>query len=206
MTTLPQSINELCSDYSHNFSKKQLDMWSGAVNFIIIQGEVLLIKRCEDVPTHKGQIAFMGGHKNFNEDPISCALREFSEESSVNCLHLTPLGLLPPAKTSKGSLIIPVLSTVNLLKEEFLTDLSSNGEWSEVFTVPLDFFKNRQNWLMGKWHDYQGEMGNILFCPLDKKKMFSVKELESLDYMLWGVTAKIIWNFVGRDFESLPNK
>ena len=44
--------------------------WQGVVLLILFQHRILLIKRSEEVPSHKGQLAFMGGHKIESEtDP-----------------------------------------------------------------------------------------------------------------------------------------
>ena len=55
--------------------------WKGAVLFLCNEDHVFLIKRAEAMPTHGGQIAFVGGHKKPDEtDAWVVAQREFEEE------------------------------------------------------------------------------------------------------------------------------
>src|SRR5690606_6898607 len=84
--------------------------WKGAVLFLCNEDHVFLIKRAEDMPTHGGQIAFVGGHKTANEtDPWQVAQREFEEETnhSRNCIEY--LGCLPIVLTAKMQPIVPVM-------------------------------------------------------------------------------------------------
>lgn len=196
MITLPQSIIELHRENSHLNNSDSVLNWSGAVNLIILEKEIVFIKRSEDVPTHKGQIGFMGGHKMEKEDPIECALREFNEESSLNSNQLKPLGLLGPVQTSIGSTIIPVLSHLNVNKLEFFNKIQSNGEWDEVFSIKIENFFKLDRWVNGIWKNHQGDKGNILFYPIEKSEIFTINELKNEDYLLWGVTAQIVWNFL----------
>lgn len=191
MKTLPQSINELSS-------QKSINKWSGAVNLVLIEGEILFIKRSELMPSHKGQIAFMGGYKNENESPIECALREFSEESTLSTDILNPLGLLRPVQTSHGSLIIPVLSKANISKHQLLSEAKSNGEWDELFTVSKTYFEKKSRWVSAKWLNFDGKSGDIFFCPLEKESIYTKNELKSIEYLLWGVTAQMMWDFIHR--------
>jgi 8-oxo-dGTP pyrophosphatase MutT (NUDIX family) len=47
--------------------------WKGAVLFLFNEEFVFLIKRAEGMPTHGGQIAFVGGHKKSHEWEIGRA-------------------------------------------------------------------------------------------------------------------------------------
>ena len=35
--------------------------WSGAVNMVFVEDSILLIKRTDDMPSHKGQVGFLEG-------------------------------------------------------------------------------------------------------------------------------------------------
>jgi 8-oxo-dGTP pyrophosphatase MutT (NUDIX family) len=59
----------------------QADEWKGAVLFLCNEEHVFFIKRSEGMPTHGGQIAFIGGHKKNSEfDPWHVIQREFEED------------------------------------------------------------------------------------------------------------------------------
>jgi mannose-6-phosphate isomerase class I len=55
---LPKNILELSSTtYQENLVKN----WTGAVCMVCVENTIIYIKRSETMPTHKGQIAFIGG-------------------------------------------------------------------------------------------------------------------------------------------------
>jgi 8-oxo-dGTP pyrophosphatase MutT (NUDIX family) len=57
----------------------------------------LLIKRCDDLRYHPGQISFPGGRREKDEDPLACALRETREEIGIEPEALDIAGPLEPA-------------------------------------------------------------------------------------------------------------
>ena len=57
----------------------------------------LLIKRCDDLRHHPGQISFPGGRLEKDEAPLACALRETFEEIGIEPEALNIAGGLEPA-------------------------------------------------------------------------------------------------------------
>ena len=79
------------------------------------------------MPTHGGQIAFVGGHKKPEEtDPWIVAQREFEEETQHSKNILTFLGYLPLVLTTRLQPIIPVVAEMEMTTEEFLRDVKSS--------------------------------------------------------------------------------
>lgn len=198
MKTLPQTINELSrnlDELSARSNMANLNNWSGAVNLLLLDEHVVFIKRSENMPSHKGEIAFMGGYRKVedNHDPFVSAAREFREESALDSKIVDYLGLLSPVTTSRNKMIIPALGRISLNREEFLDQVKSNGEWTELITVPISYLMLRSNWVQGSWNSYH-QRGAILFCPIPRNSYFSYQSKDDVDHMLWGATARIVWD------------
>ena len=62
--------------------------------------EILFIKRSENMPTHKGHIAFPGGKKEKNDTSIiHTAVREATEELLISDNLITPFGYIDSVDT-----------------------------------------------------------------------------------------------------------
>ncbi len=84
------------------------------------------------MPTHSGQIAFVGGHKKSDEnDPWTVAEREFEEETGLSRDIIEFQGYLPIVLTARLQPIVPVISKLLISTEEFIRDVESNGEWDD---------------------------------------------------------------------------
>lgn len=180
--SLPQNIEQLQLPHDHP--------WTGAVNFLIVEDKVVFIKRSEMMPTHKGQIAFFGGHKHEDDfTPINTAFREFEEESGVSADSLIFLGLLHPIRTSFKHSIIPVLSRLELTVLEFTSRVKTNGEWTDMYLIGIDELTKLERWCFGNYHSADGHITPIVFFPFQD----DVTEHSNL---LWGATGKIVFNAV----------
>jgi 8-oxo-dGTP pyrophosphatase MutT (NUDIX family) len=169
--------------------------WSGAVCFIFVQDSILLIQRSQSMPTHSGQVAFVGGHKLDNEsNPIETVKREFSEETGLSADILNDLNILAPVKTSNSKSIYPVVGFVSQQKEVFLAALESNGEWDNAYLVPCSYIFNEKHWSRGLMVKETNQK-NIYFCPIPSQRALIKEEMQSESIVLWGATAKILWNF-----------
>ena len=98
-------------------------------------GEIwtVLTKRSEEMPTHKGQVAFPGGAHECGEDAWQTALRETEEEIGVDAEKVLRLGQLDEASTPSGFQILPCVGAVPYPLET----KANPTEISEVFSVPL---------------------------------------------------------------------
>ncbi len=94
---------------------------------------VLLTRRAEDLPYHRGQIAFPGGSLEAGEDPWAAALRESHEEIGLDPGKVLPLGMLDEVATPTGFHMHPVVGAV-----PYPVDTRPHaGEVAEVFALPL---------------------------------------------------------------------
>ena len=190
-----------------NLSQKPEECkWSGAVNFLFVRDHILLIKRSEQMPTHAGQIAFAGGHKNDSEmDPIETALRELTEETAIDSSTVNTIGILDPVKTSTQSVIIPVVSHIDVDPCELITKLVSNGEWDEALLVPIEYFEDEARWSYALSVNATGEY-KINFCAIQKGYFLSTSSDPDTEmHLLWGATAQMMWNFFKVRLENAKN-
>ncbi len=100
----------------------------------------LLTKRSEELPHHKGQIAFPGGSLELGEDPWDGALRETHEEVGIDPGKVLRLGELDEMETPSGFRIVPCVGAV-----AYPVETETNpGEIEEILPVPLTAFTNPQ--------------------------------------------------------------
>jgi 8-oxo-dGTP pyrophosphatase MutT (NUDIX family) len=186
-----KNLDELSSSSSIDYS---ISNWSGAVLMLIVEDRLVFIKRSETMPSHKGQIGFMGGHKKLSEtNPLSTALREFVEESSISESYLTPLGMMTPVKTSSQNIIIPVLALYNESMQHFKENAKSNGEWDDFVLTPLEYLSNIENWQVADVISARNY--SIHFSSLNHLDSYSHFSNCSFSYVLWGASAKMVCNF-----------
>lgn len=187
---LPKSIQELSNISEQN--KLALN-WSGAVVMLMVEDHFVFIRRSLTMPTHKGQIGFIGGHKKDDEiDPVLTAKREFLEESSLNPSKLVIHGLLDPVITAKKRVIIPVLCEIDMQKDEFLGKVTSNGEWENIVLCPVEYLKQPKRWSYGNYNAMKSYP--VYFASLSHQVCHYLYTSER-PYLLWGASAKMVLSF-----------
>ncbi len=146
------------------------------------------------MPTHSGQIAFVGGHRGENEeDPWIVAQREFNEETGLSQEMVHFLGYLPPVMTARLQPIVPVLAELLIPTENFLSQVSSNGEWDNCLAYPWSELQKEENWDFG-WRN--GHVRSpVLFHGLRPGLYRSIIDNQQT-YLLWGATAAMVWDFL----------
>jgi 8-oxo-dGTP pyrophosphatase MutT (NUDIX family) len=174
--------------------------WKGAVLFLCNKESVFLIKRSEKMPTHGGQIAFVGGHKKVGEkDPWIVAQREFEEETNHSASILNFLGFLPVTMTARMQPIVPVVAELNLTTMDFLKDVKSNGEWDDIIAYPWAELTQEEKWEFA-WRNGFGRSA-VMFHPISPGTYIAA-EPPIKPYLLWGATAGMIWDFLHLYFED----
>jgi len=74
---------------------------------------IVLTKRGDNMPTHKGQIAFPGGRVHAGDaDLVATALRESHEEIGVVPEHVRVLGRLDEFTAGYGIVVTPVVGVI----------------------------------------------------------------------------------------------
>jgi 8-oxo-dGTP pyrophosphatase MutT (NUDIX family) len=167
--------------------------WKGAVLFLCNEDHVFLIKRSESMPTHSGQIAFVGGHKKDIETPWDVAQREFEEEThhARGCLEL--LGFLPLVMTARNQPIVPVVARLSIPTAQFLAEVKSNGEWDDILAYPWSELIQEERWEFAWRHGYT--QSPVMFHAI-REGTYLPLETNVKPHLLWGATAHMIWNLL----------
>lgn len=150
------------------------------------------------MPSHAGQVAFFGGHRQDGEEnPWIVAQREFEEETSLSRSVVEFLGYLPVVIIGKYQSIVPVVGELKISTEEFLSSAKSNGEWDEVFVYSWKELSIEENWEFA-WK-YTPNRSPIFFHTIRAANYLSQRSNED-SHILWGATASMIWSLLQRYF------
>ena len=174
--------------------------WKGAVLFLACETHVFIIKRSELMPSHAGQIAFFGGNRRSDEKtPTETACREFVEESGLSLNDIKVHGVLTTVWTARGQIVVPVLAEWKKDADSFFKEVKSNGEWDQCFAVPWSILTDENRW------DYAQRIVTqntpVLFFPF-KSVEVSGSHPSLHSHLLWGATARMIWDFLRLYFNT----
>ncbi len=146
------------------------------------------------MPTHRGQVAFVGGHKQSGEnDPWGVVTREFIEETQHSSSIIEFMGYLPVVMTARFQPIVPVVAKLKISGDEFLSSSQSNGEWSEIFSYPWHRLTQEHLWEFAWRNGYT--RSPVMFHAIGAGTFASPKG-EAQAMLLWGATASMIWQFL----------
>ncbi|MGB7972320.1 MAG: CoA pyrophosphatase [Candidatus Deferrimicrobiaceae bacterium] len=136
---------------------------------------VVLARRSERVPHHKGQICFPGGSRDPGDaDLFATALREAGEELGIRRENVELIGAMEPVPTVTGFFIQPYV--VQILGEtRFSLD---DFEMEEVFEVPLSVFAEYDRYRYAET-TFLGEEYRVYFFDYGP-------------HTIWGATARIL--------------
>lgn len=136
---------------------------------------VVLARRTERVPHHKGQVCFPGGSQDPGDaDLFATALREAGEELGIREEGIELLGAMEPVPTVTGFFIQPYVVRIAGETRFSLDDF----EMAEVFEVPLSVF--------AEYDRYRCAEAAFL------GKEYQVYFLDYGPHTIWGATAKIL--------------
>ena len=134
---------------------------------IIDYKEILFIKRSENLPTHKGHIAFPGGKKeNSDKNIVETALREAEEELFIEQSSIKPLGSLNHVDTVEYAFkVFPIICETSDKPDRF-----NENEVQDIYFLKIEDLENSDNWI------YRGNYENDWIFNFQ-------------DQILWGATA-----------------
>ena len=141
----------------------------------------VLTRRTEDLPHHRGQIAFPGGGYEIGENAWEAALRESQEEIGLDPKRVLKLGELDEAETPSGFRIIPCVGAVPHSLETTINE----AEIAEVFSVPLLAFADVR----------MAEEREVTING--KQRTLRVYHVAG-GRQVWGLTARLIQNLMER--------
>jgi 8-oxo-dGTP pyrophosphatase MutT (NUDIX family) len=141
--------------------------------------QILLIKRTEEVTTHRGQIAFPGGTWHPEDaTPTATALREANEEMGLQIEDVDVLGELDDTATATSNfLITPVVGAIPF---PYPFQIAA-GEIAAVLSLPLH--------TLGEPHAFHEETW--------EREDGAVRVLVRREgpHVIWGATARILHHF-----------
>ena len=140
----------------------------------------VLTKRSDDLPSHRGQIAFPGGGRELKEDPWGAALREAHEEVGLDPKAVLKLGELDEQESPAGFRVIPCVGAI----PQGVKLTPNAGEIAEVFSLPLTAFANPR---MVEEREVllNGAPRNLLIYHIGNRQ-------------IWGLTARVLQNLLVR--------
>ncbi len=178
---------------------KDPSIWHGSVAMVFLEDSLIFIKRSQTMPSHRGQIAFIGGHKLAHEiHPVEVALREFEEETSLDSRRLENFGILPAVLTANKTAIIPVVLKWKGSVDDFTNRVKSNGEWDLLFQVKMNLLLNKKNWSYAKRFGSETN-GKLMYRTLLSEEYKEIKNLSSKSPEMlnfWGASARMLWNLI----------
>lgn len=152
----------------------------------------ILTRRTDQLPTHKGQIAFPGGARELGESPWDAALREAQEEIGLLKQSVLPLGTLDEVETPAGFHVVPC---VGVVPAGFVPEIDA-GEIAEVFSLPLSALVNPS----------LVEDRRVRLDGVER----SLRIYHVGRHQIWGLTARVLQNLLlrlgleGDDPEASP--
>jgi 8-oxo-dGTP pyrophosphatase MutT (NUDIX family) len=136
---------------------------------------VVLARRTEQVPHHKGQICFPGGSRDPGDaDLLETALREAEEELGIRRGDAEILGTMDPVVTVTGFCIQPFVANVSAAAGFSLDEF----EMAEVFEAPLPIFAEFDRYRYAEAR-FRGERNRVYFFDYGP-------------HTIWGATATIL--------------
>ncbi len=150
--------------------------------------DCLLTQRTDLVEHHKGQVSFPGGAADRGDaDIIATALRETHEEVGIDPADVRVVGMLDEFRTHTGFIVTPVVGYLPKLPDLTI----QRDEVAEAFTAPLRFFADGGNMTSDK---------RLIDGMLREVYFFRYR-----GFLIWGITARIIRDFVGLLDDARPS-
>ncbi|MGG5461092.1 NUDIX hydrolase [Clostridium sp. B9] len=153
--------------------------------------------------SNPGEVCFPGGGIDEGESPREAALRECFEEIGISKEKIDIISQLDFYISPNNILIYPFLGVIKEQEEMFFEKLSLNkDEVYKLITIPLEYFESYeaeiaynkilnipaedfpfQNIIGGKHYKFREGKYKVLFYKYE-------------NYVIWGMTARILENFI----------
>ncbi len=143
---------------------------------------LLFTERRADLPEHPGQVAFPGGAREGDEDPLGCALREFAEEVGLDRAAVAVLGRLPDRVSIAGYTVAAFVGRIPPPR-----DLRPDPrEVAAVFEVPLAALRDPALWREEPLRTPSGRLEP------------SVPFFDWEGHVVWGLTGRLVLDLLER--------
>jgi len=142
--------------------------------------QILFTRRSEEVPQHKGQIAFPGGLQHPDDPSLrATALREAEEEIGLRAGDVEILGELDDTATATTHFIVTPF--VGLIPHPY-TFRMNPAEIVELIPLPLSLLRDPSRFREELW-DRDGAKNPVYFYMVGS-------------HVIWGLTARILKQFL----------
>lgn len=170
---LKNDVSQIPSVLNNGYKKAAV-----IVPFVCDNGEwsLLYTRRSDKLAKHSGQVSFPGGAMEPQDKSlIDTALRETQEEIGIHPDEIKVIGVMPEFLTISDFVITPIVAYINWP----LKLIISEDEVKRVFTIPMRWLRDPDNWEERLFSHTNGWYGNVYFYkPYDGE-------------VLWGISAKI---------------
>ncbi len=179
------------------------------VPLVEIEGKAHLLfeVRSDGLKHQPGEVCFPGGRMESGEDPLTCALRETTEELGIPAHAVRPIAELDTVWGPRG-IIYPVLAQVDTAAAEHLT--ANPAEVKETFLVPVDFFLENEPRVYVvpievQLGDQEAEFNEFVGFPDGYPWRLRRETVPAWHYegrVIWGLTGRILlWTFRKNDWK-----
>ncbi len=157
---------------------------------------VLFEIRSESLKKQPNEICFPGGRIEKDESELAAAIRETSEELCINPNNISIIGSSDTLVTPFNYLIYTYIGILNNYKYTF------NNEVTEVFTIPLSILLEQKplfhyiNVSMKPNNDFPYHLIQNGKDYEWGKGIYPVYFYEYENKIIWGITAKIVHDFI----------
>lgn len=172
------------------------------VPIIKVDGDyhILFQVRSFSLNTQPGEICFPGGRLEENEDALSCAIRETSEELNISKDNIEILGELDYLVTPFNMAIYSFCGLLNNV--QFNSIQYNKDEVSSIFSVPIKELLKQEPQLSNMVLNTEPAI-NFPFQLVQngeaynwKSGIYPVYFYKYKDHIIWGITAKILKGFL----------
>jgi 8-oxo-dGTP pyrophosphatase MutT (NUDIX family) len=144
---------------------------------------VLLTRRAATLSLDAGNVSFPGGHIESGEHPLDAALREAEEEIGLAPSEVEILGSLDLVERARDGQ--RVVSVVGLIRGTPHL-VANEGEVAAILEAPLGALFAEE----ASWREHWGEARRPIH--------FFTHPLHLGDDLVWGLTARILWDLLER--------
>lgn len=200
-----------CLNVRYPRIQNEEDYFRSAVLLPVIEKDgnlhILFEVRSSNLIRQPGEVCFPGGkiEKEEEDKPELAALREASEELGILERHIEMIGPLDYIITPPGALIYPYAGKI--LRPEELNP--NRAEVEEVFTAPVEYFLKNSFGISYTEvatryaTDFPFHRVSSSYSDTWQKRWsFPVYYCEYGGHFIWGITARILRNFIGLCFSG----
>ncbi len=145
------------------------------------EAHVFLTRRTNKVATHKGQVSFPGGKiDEEDKDELAAALRETCEEAGISSGDIEILGQFDDFFSVEGFHVCTFIGSIDYPCEYKI----NKDEIDDYIEAPLSIFYNKEYDKIEDFH-FKGKDIRVYY--------YSFK-----DFIIWGLTARILTEFADK--------